>query len=112
MPESRRVSLATAAQIDLDTIAAWSAEKFGPSQAAPYIEAILDTIAELAAAKSPSRSMRRDEVAKGMMTLHMRKRGRPGRHLILYSETADEVKIHRLLHDSMELSRHAPHDDV
>jgi toxin ParE1/3/4 len=111
MRKSRRVSLAKAAQTDLDTIAAWTVEKFGPAQVENYIEAILDTIAELTALKSPSRSIARDEIAKGMMSLHMRKRGRRGRHFLLYSETADEVKVHRVLHDSMELSRHIPRED-
>ena len=112
MRESRRVSLAKAAQTDLDTIAAWTAEKFGPSQAENYIEAILDTIAELRAQKSPSRSIARDEIAKGIASLHMRKRGRRGRHFLLYSETSDEVKIHRILHDSMELSHHVPGEEI
>lgn len=112
MRGKRIVSLAAAAQGDLDNIAAWTTENFGPSQAESYIEAILDTIDELTAQNSPSRSLARDEVAKGMRTLHKRKRGRRGRHFLLYSETEDEVKIQRVLHDSMELSRHLPREDV
>ena len=105
MRGKRRVSLAAAAQTDLDTIAAWTTKNFGPSQAENHIEAILDTIDELTAPKSPSRSLARDEIAKGMRTLHMRRRGPRGRHFLLYSETANDVKIQRVLHDSMELSR-------
>jgi toxin ParE1/3/4 len=112
MRGNRIVSLAAAAQTDLDNIAAWTTENFGPSQAENYIEAILDTIDELTALKSPYRSHSRDEIAKGMRTLHIRKRGRRGRHFLLYSETADEVKIQRVLHDSMELSRHVTREDV
>lgn len=112
MRGKRSVSLAAAAQTDLDNIAAWTTENFGPSQAENYIEAILDTIDELTVLKSPSRSIGRDEIAKGMATLHMRKRGRRGRHFLLYSETSDEVKIQRVLHDSIELSRHVPGQDV
>lgn len=82
-----------------------------PPQAANYIEAILDTIDEPMAPKSPSRSLVRDEIVKGLRSLHMRERGRRGRHLVLYSETADEVRIQRVLHDSMELSRHISHED-
>lgn len=111
MHGKRSVSLAAAAQTDLDTIAAWTAEKFGASQAENDIEAILDTIAELTA-QSPSRSIARDEIAKGMASLHMRKRGRRGRHFLVYSETSDEVNIHRILHDRMELSRHIPREDI
>lgn len=110
MRGKRSVSLAAAAQTDLDNIAAWTTENFGPSQAENYIEAILDTIDELTVLKSPSRSIGRDEIAKGMRTLRMR--GRRGRHFLLYSETSGEVKIQRVLHDSMELSRHVPGEDV
>ncbi len=112
MQGKRNVSFAAAAQTDLDNIAAWTTENFGPSQAENYIEAILDTIDELTALKSPSRSLVRDEIARGLRTLHMRKRGRRGRHFILYSETPDEVRIQRILHDSMELSRHISREDV
>jgi toxin ParE1/3/4 len=111
MRGKRGVFLATAAQIDLDNIAAWTSENFGPTRAETYIEAILDTIDELTAPTSPPRSIARDEIATGVRTVHMRKRGRRGRHFLLYSETADEVRIQRVLHDSMELSRHLAGDD-
>jgi plasmid stabilization system protein ParE len=44
MRGKRGVFLATAAQIDLDNIAAWTSENFGPTQAETYIEAILDGV--------------------------------------------------------------------
>src|SRR5690349_17150404 len=106
MRGKRNVSVAAAAQTDLDNVAAWTTEKFGPSQAESYIEAILDTIDELTAPTSPSRSIAREEIARGLRTLHMRRRGRRGRRFLLYSETANEVRIQRVLHDSMEFSRH------
>lgn len=108
MRGKRKVSLAAAAQTDLDTIAAWTTVNFGPSQAESYIESILDTIDELTSPTSAARSVAREEIAKGFRTLHMRKRGRRGRHFLLYSETPHEVRIHRILHDSMELSQHVP----
>ena len=111
MRGKRKVSLAAAAQTDLDNIAAWTTENFGPSQAESYIEAILDAIDELTAPTSPTRSIAREEIAKGLRTLHMRRRGRRGRHFLLYSETAQEVRIQRVLHDSMELSLHVPGKD-
>lgn len=112
MRGKRTVSLAAAAQADITNIAAWTAENFGPSQAESYIAAILDTIEELSAQNSPPRSLARDEIAIGMRTLHMRKRGRRGRHFLLYAENGEEVKVQRVLHDSMEQSRHLPRDDV
>jgi toxin ParE1/3/4 len=106
----RSVALAAAAQSDLDAIAARTAEKFGPVQAEISIEALLDTIEDLAAPTAPPRGIAREELGAGVRTLHMRKRGRRGRHLLLYIETVDEVRILRVLHDSMELLRHLPND--
>ncbi len=106
MGGKRSVSLSAAAQSDLDAIAAWTTENFGPAQAEAYIEAILDTMGELTLPASPPQSIARDEIATGLRTLHMRKPGRRGRHFILYSETELEVRIQRVQHDSMELSRH------
>jgi toxin ParE1/3/4 len=98
MRGKRRVSLAAAAQTDCDNIAAWTAENFGPAHAEVYFEAILDTIDEPTAPASSSRSVARDEIATGLRTLHMRRRGLRGRHFLLYSETAIEVRIQRVLH--------------
>ncbi len=106
MRGKRSVSLAAAAESDLDTILAWTLERFGPDQAETYLEAIFDTIDELTAPRSPPRSIARDEIEPGLRSIHMRKRGRRGRHFLLYSETAHGVRVHRILHDSMELSRH------
>lgn len=106
MHENRRVSLSAAAQSDLDSIVAWTSQHFGPAQAEAYFEAILDTIDQLTLSASPPQSIARHEIATGLRTLHMRKRCRRGRHFILYSETELEDRIQRVLHDSMELSRH------
>jgi toxin ParE1/3/4 len=106
MRARRRVLLSAVAQTDLDTVVAWTLAHFGPAQAEIYFDAILDTIDELTAPTSPPRSIARDEIGAGLRTLHMRKRGRRGRHVLLYAETAREVRLLRVLHDSMELSRH------
>ncbi len=97
----RIVSVAAAAQTDLDNIAAWTAESCCPSQAQNVIEAVLDAIDELTVPKSPSRGLVRGEIAEGMRTPPMRKRGRRGCHFLLYPETADEVKTQRVLHVGM-----------
>ncbi len=44
------------------------------------------------------------------MTLHVARRGRAGRHLVVYriggTEDPSIIEVIRLLHDSMDLSRH------
>jgi toxin ParE1/3/4 len=98
------------AEDDLDYIARWTAEHFGARQAAVYVDAILDTIDELSTAE-PVRSKARDEIAAGLRTLHMAKPGRRGSNLLLYVGNGDTLTILRILHDSMEISRHVPEAD-
>ena len=105
---ARTVVLSPLAEADLSGIAAWTAANFGERQATAYIDAIITTIEELSAHQPHPRSKQRDEIAPGIRSLHMAKRGRRGRHLILYLEDQDALTILRILHDSMELSRHLP----
>lgn len=102
-----KIVLGQLAEDDLTNIASWTAENFGARQADVYIDAILDTIDELSS-EEPNRSKPRDEIGPGLRTLHMAKRGRRGRHLLLYSANQDAITIVRILHDSMELSPHLP----
>jgi toxin ParE1/3/4 len=105
---TRAVLLSPLAEDDLSGIAAWTAAQYGDRQATAYVDAIISTIEELATHDLHPRSKERDEIALGLRSLHMAKRGRRGRHLILYQEGQDAVTILRILHDSMELSRHLP----
>ncbi len=102
-----KIILGRLAEEDLANIAAWTAANFGGRQADAYIEAILDTIDEFSSGEL-LRSKTRDEIARGLRTLHMAEPGRRGRHLLLYMEGEDAITIIRILHDSMELSRHIP----
>lgn len=95
------------AEDDLANIATWSAENFGAKQAEAYVDAILDAVDELSSGES-ARSKARDEIAVGIRTLHMAKPGRRGRHLLVYTVADDVLTIIRILHDSMEVSRHLP----
>lgn len=106
-----RVILGKLAEDDLANIAGWTAENFGARQADAYIEAILDTIDELSGDDPPIRSKARDEIAPGVRTLHMAKAGRRGRHLLVYTISADAITIVRILHDSMEVWRHLPNTE-
>ncbi len=60
----------------------------------------------LAPEASPSRA--REEIHPEVRTLHIARRGRKARHLILYRVTTNTIDVGRLLHDSMELRRHLP----
>lgn len=105
-----KIVLSRLAENDLANIAAWTAENYGQKQAEIYVDALLDTIDELSAGE-PIQSIARDELAIGLRSLHMRKRGRRGRHLLVYKAADDILTIVRILHDSMEVSRHLPDPD-
>ena len=103
----RRVVLSALAENDLANLTTWTAENFGQKQAEVYIDALLDTIDELSPGE-PAQSKARDEIAIGLRTPHMAKPGRRGRHLLVYKAADDLLTIIRILHDSMEVSRHLP----
>lgn len=52
----------------------------------------------------------RSEAAEGLLTLHVARGGRKGRHFVLYragsGTEATLIEVLRLLHDSMDLRRH------
>jgi len=57
----------------------------------------------------------RPEIGQGLFTLHVARGGRKGRHFILFriddSDGRRIIDVLRLLHDSMDLARHAPQED-
>jgi len=64
---------------------------------------------EFAAGPDVLGSRARDDISPGLRTLDVARRGRRGRHFLLYRATADlEIEILRILHDAMELRRHLP----
>lgn len=53
------------------------------------------------------------DIAPGIRTLHVARQGRKGRHLVMFRVAPERViEVLRLLHDSMDLSRHWPNDDA
>jgi toxin ParE1/3/4 len=107
MPEAKwTIVLGAEAERDFSHIIDWTTENFGPRQAARYADLMLAGIDVIAENPFSSRSREREEIGGGYRTVHL---ARPGRHFILYRmEGTDTVLVVRILHDSMELSRHVP----
>ncbi len=103
-----RVRLGAAAELDFANILKWTAEKFGRGQVRVYRDTLLQTIAELAEGPDVVGSKARDEIMKGLRTLHVARHGRRGRHFLLYRVNKGTIEIARILHDAMELGRHLP----
>ena len=103
------VRIGAAAELDLANILKWTAENFGPAQAHVYRGTIVRAIGELAYGPDVAGSRARDEILRGLRTLHVARHGRRGRHLLMYRLAAEStIEIARILHDSMDLPRHLP----
>ena len=109
-----RVRLSALAEDDFLNILRWTSDRFGDAQARRYAGILTQTVEALRAGSEVPGSRRRDEIAPGLMTLHVTRRGRRGRHLVAYRiDLATDpltVDILRILHDSMDVSRHVETD--
>jgi toxin ParE1/3/4 len=104
-----RVRLGAVAEIDFANILKWTTENFGPRQARVYRNTIVRAIGELADGPDVPGSSARNEILRGLRTLHVARHGRGGRHLLMYRVIGDRtIEIGRILHDRMDLLRHLP----
>ncbi len=108
-PKAWRVRLGAFADDDLDGILLASIARFGAIQARAYEQLLIDALSDLEAGPEVSGSARRDEIGPGFRTLRVSRRGRRGRHLLLYRATGPgTIEVVRILHDSMDFPRHLP----
>jgi toxin ParE1/3/4 len=106
-----RVRLGALAERDFIQIMRWTAGKFGAEQARAYRDTLLAVIRELESGPEPAGAKLREEIAPGAQTLHVARRGRRGRHLLLYRVANGRIiEIGRILHDAMDVRRHIPFD--
>jgi toxin ParE1/3/4 len=104
-----RVRLGTAAELDFASILKWTTENFGARQSRLYRDTLVQAIGELANGPDVAGSKARDEIMRGLRTLHVARYGRRGRHFLLYRVAPGGlIEIARILHDSMDLQRHLP----
>ena len=57
----------------------------------------------------------RDDIRPGLRTLHVARRGRRGRHFVMFRVVSDPaggelIEVVRILHDAMDLAQHVPPD--
>lgn len=116
-----RVDLSPLAVQDVEKILDWASEYFGADAVQRYKVLLIQAIDDVAVNPHLNGSVERTDVAKGMLTYHLansrsrvpRSAGRvkQPRHFLLYRiASSDLVQIIRVLHDSMDLSRHLPED--
>ena len=106
------VRLSEAAQADFEGIIDWTAERFGGRQASVYAGVFVAAIQDLQRTGPGIAGVKsRDEIGKGILTLHVARGGRKGRHFLMLRVGAGQekaIEIVRILHDAMDLPRHLP----
>ena len=104
--------IAGAAEADFEAIMAWTLEQFGDVQAGLYAETLSSAVQALIGGPAQPGMKARPEIGRGVFTLHVARNGRRGRHFVLFRTSADpfhrQIDVLRILHDSMDLARHAP----
>jgi toxin ParE1/3/4 len=105
------VRLSARAEADYDDILRWTVKRFGISQTASYGALLAESLARLEGGPGIAGARKRDDIGKGLNTLHV---GRRGRHIILFRPGGEQdrtIDVLRILHDAMDLPRHADADD-
>jgi len=106
------VRLTAAAGADFEDILHWTVEQFGEAQARVYAETLSAALEALTAGPTAPGIKARDDIARGLFTLHVARLGRKGRHFVVFRIGRDRerevIEVLRLLHDAMDLPRHVP----
>lgn len=111
-----RYRLSAAAQSDVASILAWSHEQFGESARKRYQALLSAAFRDVTAQPKGIGATTRPELGVGIVVWHLRLSRdhvpstvgtvRRPRHFLVYRHADAVVEIMRVLHDSMELSRH------
>jgi toxin ParE1/3/4 len=111
------VRLTATTEADFQNILRWTQDQLGEAQARVYSPTLSDAVEELAGGGPTTIGAKaRDEIAKGLFTLHVARHGRKGRHFLLFrvgrGDAGHEViDVLRVLHDAIDLPRHLPPKD-
>ena len=111
--------ISPAAELDIDSILAWTEERFGEQGRLRYEALLIRAILDVADDPQRLGSCSRPEIAAAARTYHLSNsrdcvdsaigRGRHPRHLLLYRSLEDgRLEIGRILHERMDIAQHLP----
>jgi toxin ParE1/3/4 len=111
------IALSRAAQADIEAILEWTMREFAATGRKRYEALIQAALVDLLANPSRIGVRQRDDIAPGVFTYYLwssRKRsktvtrvGKP-RHIVFFSIKGKVIQVLRVLHDSMDFTRHVP----
>ena len=106
------VRLTAAAEDDFGQILRWTVDQFGEAQARLSAETMSAALNDLSSGPAIPGATRREDILKGIFTLHVARKGRKGRHFIMFrvgrAADGEVIEVLRLLYDAMDLQRHLP----
>ncbi len=109
---SWKVRLTATAEADFEEILRWTVDQFGEAQARIYAGTVSAALNDLTAGPTVVGAKKREDILKGLFTLHVARKGRKGRHFVMFrvgrAPDHDVIEVLRLLHDAMDLQRHLP----
>ncbi|OIP15761.1 MAG: hypothetical protein AUK51_12450 [Comamonadaceae bacterium CG2_30_59_20] len=102
------VRLTDHAAQDVEDILAWTFQQYGSQQLEIYTDAVNDALEVLNEGPTAVGVRWQPELGEAVATLHVARQGHKGRHLLFFRVSASEsvVEVLRILHDSMDWSRH------
>ncbi|MCB0325912.1 MAG: type II toxin-antitoxin system RelE/ParE family toxin [Bdellovibrionales bacterium] len=115
----RNIRLAPAAEKDIEGILAWSDRRFGETVRLRYEALLVQSLLDLSEDSQRVGVELRTELGTGIYSYHLRfsrdrvektiGRIQKPRHFLLFRAAKDgALEVGRVLHDSMELSKHLP----
>jgi toxin ParE1/3/4 len=93
---------------DFRSIIRWTALEFGKQQARAYAETLKIAVRDLRAGPTLTGVKVRHDIAAGILTLHVARNGRKGKHFLMFRVSDREghvLDVLRILHDAMDLQR-------
>ncbi len=109
MSDAWKVRLGRQAEQDYVDILRWTRTTFGQVQARTYSVTMSLAVQALQEGPEIAGSKLRNDIGPGIRTLHVARLGRKGRHIVIFRAAEERnIDVLRLLHDSMDLSRHLP----
>jgi len=108
-----RIRLGDEAEKDFARILKYTKDTFGARQFDVYRVTLIEALAALETGANVLGSVARDEILPNLRTLHVARKGRRGRHFILYrAAQGNVIDVIRILHDQMDLAHHIPPDVI
>ncbi len=108
MKSAWRVQLSQGAERDFFSILRWTTEQFGKRQARVYETTMRSALKVLATGPDAPGSRVRPDLGPQIGSLHVARQGRHGRHWVVFcaNQETKTIEVLRILHDSMDLTRH------